>query len=85
MVRQLHRPTTNTAAVLPKLANNMANNPMFSHCPAEVVEELVANSSLPEEQRRAPRDWLQLLITYASQYPEWDKSYLCWPNGLFQI
>ena len=73
VVRQLHRPTTNTAAVLPKLANNMADNPMFSHCPAELVEELVANSSLPEEQRRSPRDWLQLLITCASQYPEWDK------------
>ena len=74
VVRQLHRPTTtNTAAVLPKLANNMADNPMFSHCPAELVEELVANSSLPEEQRRAPRDWLQVFITCASQYPEWDK------------
>ena len=73
LVRQLHRPTTHTAAVLAKLANNMADNPMFGHCPAELVEELVANSSLPEEQRRAPRDWLQLIITCASQYPEWDK------------
>ena len=73
VVRQLHRPTTNTAAVLPKPGNNMSDNPMFSHCPAELVEELVANSSLPEEQRRSPRDWLQLLITCASQYPEWDK------------
>ena len=32
----------------------------------------MANSSLPE-QRRAPREWLELLITCVSQYTEWDK------------